>query len=114
MQVLINIINNASESICERFENVSEFPEGLIRIRLSNKNEDVISVEIIDNGIGLKENVKEAMYDAYYTTKNINKNSGIGLYMCKKIIEDNMNSSIDFTNNIEDFGVTCIMHIKKS
>ena len=114
MQVLINIINNASESICERFENVSEFPEGLIKVRLSTKDENTFVVEVIDNGIGLKENVQESMFDAYYTTKSSDDNSGIGLYMCKKIIEDNMNSSISFTNRTEDFGVTCALEIKKS
>jgi len=114
MQVLINILNNAKESICERFETVSEFPEGLIKINLSVDGENDIKIEIHDNGLGLNNSTKERMFEPYFSTKDVVENSGIGLYMCKKIIEENMNSTIDIINNEDDFGAVCILNIKKS
>lgn len=54
------------------------------------------------------------MYEPYFSSKDSNENAGIGLYVCKKILEDNLNSSIELINNENDLGAKCILEIKKS
>lgn len=114
MQVLINIVNNAKDSICERFEKTSEYPEGLIKISVTCDTEKYIKIEIQDNGTGITPEVREKMYEPYFSSKDSNENAGIGLYVCKKILEDNLNSSIELINNENDLGAKCILEIKKS
>ena len=114
MQVLINLLNNAKESICERFEKTSQYPEGIITINVSASDENEIKIEIVDNGIGLDVETREYIYDAYYSTKESEENTGIGLYVSRKIIEENMNSKIELINNENDLGARCILKIKKA
>ena len=56
-----------------------------------------ISLHVEDNCGGIdKENI-EKIFEPYFTTK-YNYGTGIGLYMCKVIIENKMNGKIFATN----------------
>ncbi len=49
------------------------------------------------------------IFDPYFTTKLDSKGTGIGLYMTKTIIENNMNGNISVKN--ENDGVTFVIEI---
>ncbi len=69
--------------------------------RLTKKANDVI-LNIIDEGIGVKDQEKPKIFDKFYrngdesTRKKQGK--GLGLYLCRKIAEDH-NADITVTNN---------------
>lgn len=95
MQIVLNIINNAKDQIVEERER-KNIKRGLITFHMyNNKNKDVV-LEISDNGGGVKEWIKDRLFDAYFTTKN--NGHGIGLYMAKIIIEDKMQGKLDVFN----------------
>ena len=54
-------------------------------IVLKNIN-NVVNLDIIDNGIGINKAEMGKIFEPYYTTKE--KGTGLGLSICKKIIED--------------------------
>ena len=87
-QVIINIINNSKDNF---IENKIAEPKIIIKLH-SNK------IEILDNGGGIPEDVLYRVFEPYFTTKDQGKGTGMGLYMSKMIIEDNMNSRIKATN----------------
>jgi Na+/proline symporter/signal transduction histidine kinase len=82
IQVLINLISNAI-----KFANPHE---GHIDIVSTNIN-GYIQVSIQDNGLGIKDDFKELIFEKFYQAENqiIKKpiGSGLGLAICKKIIE---------------------------
>ncbi|RXJ99095.1 hypothetical protein CRU98_06955 [Arcobacter sp. CECT 8986] len=105
-QTILNIISNAKDAILEN--NISE---GKIKVHSFLSQNDVI-IEIEDNAGGIKDEIKDKIFEPYFTTKEEGKGMGIGLYMTKTIIENNMNGEI----NIEDIpnGVCFIIKLKKT
>ena len=89
MQVILNIINNAKDTILER-----KIKKGLINININPAG----IIRITDNGGGIDEKIIDRVFEPYFTTKEEGKGTGIGLYMSKKIIEDNMNGSLKVSN----------------
>jgi two-component system NtrC family sensor kinase len=44
-------------------------------------------VSIKDTGQGIPENIKEKIFDPFYTTKGVGKGTGLGLSISQSIIE---------------------------
>jgi C4-dicarboxylate-specific signal transduction histidine kinase len=91
-QVLLNILGNARDVLVER-----KIAEPCITIGVSGKNGRSV-VTIHDNGGGIDEDVQPKIFDPYFTTKEQGKGTGIGLYMSKAIIEQNMGGSLTVRN----------------
>jgi len=76
-QVFVNLLSNAIDAIPEK---------GKISIRTKYRDA-VLEVEIRDNGIGIKAESLSNLFDPFYTTKEIGKGVGLGLYIVYGIIE---------------------------
>jgi len=87
-QVLLNILTNAKDVLIER-----EINNPTVWIRSYLKDDNFI-LEIEDNGGGIDESIINKIFDPYFTTKDKNIGTGIGLYMSKMIIENNMGGII--------------------
>ena len=91
-QVLMNIIINAKDAFLD-----NKIGNPLIKVIVTNvKNKT--KIEIIDNAGGINSSVINNIFNAYFTTKAA-KGTGIGLYLSKVIIEDEMNGKINVRNN---------------
>jgi two-component system, NtrC family, sensor kinase len=94
-QVLLNIINNAKDALEER-----PIINKLIRIKGYCSGNDII-IEISDNAGGIPDDIMDKVFDPYFTTKEEGKGTGIGLYMSKVIIENNMQGKLSVQNSGE-------------
>ena len=90
-QVLINIINNAKEILVQR-----EIENPYIKITIFEENENLITT-IEDNGGGIKIEPLEKIFEPFFTYQKVN-GSGIGLFMSKLIIQNNMNGKLSAKN----------------
>lgn len=104
LQVLINIIINSKDAIV-----MNNIKNGRILIKSRQKDNSFI-INISDNGGGIAENILNRVFEPYFTTKFKSKGTGIGLYMCKTIIEDSLYGSIKLTNI--DKGILCTIKLK--
>ena len=93
-QVLINIINNAKDVLVQR---KTENP--YIKITIFEENDSLITA-IEDNAGGIKINPIEKVFEPFFTYEKIN-GAGIGLFMSKLIIENNMNGRLTVRNSSE-------------
>ncbi|WP_237759367.1 sensor histidine kinase [Legionella parisiensis] len=78
-QVFLNLINNAFEAMFD-----AKTMDPILVIRIKNYETDVL-VTIVDNGSGVPQNVLDNLFTSCYSTKEYGL--GIGLSICKKIIE---------------------------
>ena len=88
-QCVLNIINNAKDSILKKRETVPV--KGLIAIELDG-NEDFIYLIIRDDGVGIEESQLESIFEPFMSSKE--NGDGFGLYMARLIIEDKMGGKI--------------------
>lgn len=85
-QVMINLIQNAVDSIKSRVQNAPS-TQMKIDILISGHGQDEIYVAITDSGLGLPKNERpERLTEPYVTHKP--KGTGLGLAIVKKIMED--------------------------
>ena len=78
-QVLLNLITNAAETL-----NHEETP-GRIGIQTRQQGRQV-RIRVEDSGDGIPEDLREKIFDPFYTTKH--GSSGIGLSISQRIVED--------------------------
>ena len=54
-------------------------------------------LEIKDNAGGIPDEIKNKIFNAYFTTKKESNGTGIGLYMSRQLVE-NMDGKIEVSN----------------
>lgn len=77
-QVLLNLFNNAAQAMPDR--------EGRLIIDL-NQNGEFLQIDVGDNGSGMDEVTRAKIFEPFFTTKPAGVGTGLGLPICKQIIE---------------------------
>jgi len=91
-QVILNIISNAKDELIKQKNN-----NALINVNI-NEEESYIVIKISDNAGGIPLEILDRVFEPYFTSKEQGKGTGLGLYMSKMIIEENMDGKITAYN----------------
>jgi len=87
-QVILNLVNNSKDAILEN--------------KIINPKIDIViknnKITFEDNAGGISQCILDRVFEPYFTTKEQGKGTGIGLYMSKMIIEENMEAKMDVKN----------------
>jgi len=89
-QSLMNLVQNAIDAVDKN---------GKVEINYFRKENDLV-IEILDNGKGIHENVKNKIFDLYFTTKP--EGTGLGLSIVQKIIAEH-NGTIEVFSEVNKF-----------
>jgi len=73
IQILVNLINNASDAI-------QKLPERWIRVGAESKGE-LVRITVTDSGKGIPEDVRDRIFEPFYTTKPSGMGTGLGLHI---------------------------------
>lgn len=100
MEAIFNLLDNAYEAIQERIlhipveERVAFKPD----IKLAFYQEkNVQRIEVVDNGYGIRHQDRRKIFAPFFTTKSsYTSGAGIGMYVVKRIIEENHKGKIWF------------------
>ncbi|PLY06413.1 MAG: hypothetical protein C0625_09755 [Arcobacter sp.] len=106
-QVILNILNNASDAAIIKKQNVDFKAEVHVSIHKIQNNK--VEIKLSNNCGEVPLAIRERMFEPYFTTKFENQGTGIGLYMAKTIIEKNMNGTIGVTNIDEGISFSIIL-----
>jgi C4-dicarboxylate-specific signal transduction histidine kinase len=104
IQVVIILISNAIEALKH-----TEYKKISITIQ---QKEESIDILIEDNAGGIDNSILDKIFDSYFTTKKEIKGTGLGLYIAKIIIEENMQGKLSVKQGRE--GAQFTISIKKS
>ncbi|MBC7714210.1 MAG: PAS domain-containing sensor histidine kinase [Rhizobacter sp.] len=78
-QVFVNLISNSVDAI-------SGLQEKSIEINVT-ETDDKVKVRFQDSGLGIPKDYQEKIFNAFFTTKDRGVGSGLGLSLCRKILE---------------------------
>jgi len=94
IQGVLNIINNAKDALDESGYGPKE---RFIFINIKQEESKAVLV-IQDNAGGIPNDIKQRIFEPYFTTKHQSQGTGLGLYMTYKIITESMQGSITIEN----------------
>ncbi|MBN1210452.1 MAG: HAMP domain-containing histidine kinase [Myxococcaceae bacterium] len=87
-QVFLNLVINAAQAIPG-----GNIHENEIRV-VTRRETDSVRVEIHDTGAGISPELHERIFDPFFTTKPSSIGTGLGLFICRRLITE-MGGSID-------------------
>jgi len=94
-EVMFNIIDNAYDAAMQRKSEKKE-PNYKAKIKISTRQvAGLLEISVLDNGIGVREEDQNKLFTPFFTTKfSSKKGTGLGLYVIRKIVEDNHNGKV--------------------
>jgi signal transduction histidine kinase len=108
-RVLLNLINNAFYAVTEKTKTAGdEFIPSVKVITQSEQDEIVIIVK--DNGTGIPRDIREKIFQPFFTTKATGEGTGLGLSMSHEIITQGHGGTIKVESE-EGKGTTFIFKL---
>jgi signal transduction histidine kinase len=100
-QVFMNLLTNAIDALDEasHLRHPSELKLNPCCITITTAwlpEKQEVTIRIGDNGIGMPEAIQQKVFEYSFTTKAVGKGTGLGLTICRQIIEEHHNGSIRF------------------
>ncbi|MEG4004684.1 PAS domain S-box protein [Microcoleus sp. Pol11C1] len=102
-QVFMNILSNAIDALedANKRQNCQEMLEKPSQIRICTEVVgNFIEIKIADNGPGITEEVKQRIFDTFFTTKPIGKGTGMGLSISYQIIVERHKGELYCTSEL--------------
>ena len=79
-QVILNLINNS-------YQATSSYPHPWIKVKMEELP-DMFRIQIVDCGEKISTNIKQKLFQPFFTTKDIGVGTGLGLSISRGIIEE--------------------------
>ena len=97
VQVIVNILKNSQDNFQEK-----NIKNPIITIK-TYEDKGKNTLEIGDNGGGIRDDVIHKIFDPYFSTKSSKNGTGLGLYMSRLIVEKHHGGKLKVRN--KDNGV---------
>jgi signal transduction histidine kinase len=92
IQCFINIFNNSKDAFKETL------PDSKYFFIKAYKLDSSIFIEFKDNAGGMNEDIKEKIFEPYFTTKHKSQGTGLGMHMTYTLITQGMRGNIEASN----------------
>ncbi len=104
-QILMNLVGNALDALKE----IDDFDKRNITIKANMLSSDRLEVKIIDNGPGMSEEIRNEIFNSFYTTKPEGQGTGLGLTIVQTLI-NHLNGEICVESEVNE-GTTFIIQL---
>lgn len=96
-QVILNLLRNARQALASPNYPAPDTPTITVRARQQARN---IVIEVMDNGPGMSEEIKNHIFEPFYTTKEVGKGTGLGLSVSYFIVTEHHNGKIQVDSKL--------------
>ncbi len=117
-RVILNLLNNAFYAVQEHSKSAGPDFKPLVSIRTAanhhsgpeNGHSKSISIEIADNGNGIPGNIRDKIFQPFFTTKPTGQGTGLGLSLSYDIVTKGHGGSLTMETT-EGFGSSFIINL---
>ena len=101
-RAVLNVMNNACYAVWNKAQHTGTdySPEITISVARSpqEESENTFVISIADNGEGMTDEVKQHLFENFFTTKAIGQGTGLGMSITRDIIENKHGGKVSFTS----------------
>ncbi|SFJ42371.1 GAF domain-containing sensor histidine kinase [Bradyrhizobium sp. cf659] len=113
-RVLLNLISNGFHAVTKRKAEGGASGYEPVVIAATRDRGDTIEIRIRDNGTGIADEVREKMFNPFFTTKPAGQGTGLGLSMSHDIVVKQHGGTIDVATKPGEFTEFTIRLPRKS
>ncbi len=103
-RAVLNVMNNATYAVWHKAQTAPETYKPTIEVSVSLNNGKLV-MAFADNGIGMSTEVKQRMFDNFFSTKPSGQGTGLGMGITRSIIEDR-HEGVLTVDSVEGEGTT--------
>ena len=96
-RAVLNIMNNACYAVRQRSQQETDY-QPTIEVEVSAS--DMLRIVIKDNGTGMSDEVKQRLFDNFFTTKPVGQGTGLGMGITRDIIENKHGGKLSFDSKL--------------
>lgn len=108
-RAILNVINNACYTVKERSTKEGSDYKPVISARMTFQTADnangEVRIDLTDNGMGMSQEVKDKLFENFFTTKPVGSGTGLGMGIIRKIITENHSGQL-LLDSTEGVGTT--------
>ena len=108
-QVFTNLCINAIDAMQVNEGGILEIEVNVVDGGSSEKNAGCVQVKFTDNGPGIPEEIRETIFEPFYTTKKEGEGTGLGLFITHGIVEKH--GGLISVENAAEKGTTFVINL---
>jgi signal transduction histidine kinase len=96
-RAVLNLVNNAFYAIWHKSQTADAAYKPEFSVSVSSQA-DSFTITFTDNGEGMTDEVKQRLFEHFFTTKPIGQGTGLGLGIVKDVVENRHHGTIAFSS----------------
>lgn len=104
-QILSNLIANSIDALKQQ-------EHKMINLEWRIKDKNLIEIVVRDNGPGISHEMREDIFEAFYTTKSTSEGLGLGLFIVYNLVNE-IGGKLSLVDE-EGFGAVFVLELKRS
>lgn len=100
LDILLVFVDNSKDALLK-----TKPQDPTIKINIT-KEEDTTKINIVDNGGGIEDSIKDKIFDIYYSKKLQKNFTGVGLFFAKSVVEKKYNGKVELLKNTKNKNIT--------
>ena len=98
-RAVLNLMNNACYAVRKKSQTAGEDYKPEVIISVEVRDEQLI-ITLQDNGEGMNDEVKQRLFDNFFTTKPVGQGTGLGMGITRDIIENKHGGKLSFDSKL--------------
>lgn len=94
-RAVLNVMNNACYAVWDKAQNGDADYKPTVSVKVVRQAEELV-ISITDNGVGMSPEVKQRLFETFFTTKPTGQGTGLGMFITRSIIEEKHHGRIEF------------------